>query len=761
MSDVLLFVDVDDLYERTRRANIVLAPSALAQGLRRSARVLGTPGRALACGNFTDAPDAYYPFQADLKEAFRREGFELIESGGDRPAVLEALKAFTDALAATASLHAAGHTCVLVSGDAELVRLVPSALPHTEFRLWIPPTADADLPITTHRVELEHLFDFRASTDTDNRQRAQVLFVDLENVAYSLHNSGYAVDPETLARQFTSYAKQRGPVREAYAYADWQRLPPMVDATGRTVTPDAQRIFETYGIETRYQVNTPGKNNSDMRIADHIRDLPERDPPDRFILVTGDRDFSPVITTLNRQGCDVTVWGVDGSTSPALARIARVEYISAFVPLARRSVVPGDASTDLSDADSSAPGVGAQPDASCPTVWTKLVLVIDDLLKRNNWPWVSQARLANELARYPEFNQAENGDPEQARTILTQAMAFGIINRDRIPNPNPNYPDQFTWACRANPDHPVVAAARLVPARVLAILKFHLLRMPYVAFSYLSQSLARDPDLNVQWLSLDVEAIAQWINFLVLEGWVILNKRPHHKNPGDLVSALVLPPSAQLGQAQVNATGYARFGPPGTPVQEGEAWQRRLEDMRKRMIVSIDCFTVRSQLPWAPVITLRQRLLPFGREETERILRDCQESGEVVVREYPNAQRPVPTRGASLQLDREAVLAVLEERDDMIRQASGLRDQGSVVSHETLVHADIPPDVAALWLSILQQERIILAERLPQGGPQTFVVDMRHPVVHAVLSKTVVPIPSESAQTFALSPGDVASSRHA
>lgn len=730
MPEVLLLVDLDDVAERFRRQSAPLSPESLAHGLRRAALVLGSPVHASAyvIGAADESDEALVADPAVTTPTFG--GFALRRVAGTRDRlrceVVRRAREFRDSLGLASDLAAARPTCVLVTGDETLVAEVGSVVADMDFHLWQPPLSEVPTRCAQRVVSLEALLDVRRAT--------QVLFIDLENVAISLSTRGYVVDPARLADSFTSAARAEGELRAAYAYADWQRLPAMYANGGSVVVGDAQRVFEMRGIETRYLVTVPGKNSADMRIADHVRDLLERDPPSRFILATGDRDFSPVVTTLTSRGCDVVVWGVRGCTSPALARIAQVSYIDEFVPLAQRTEAKPTSDHPAGAEAGSSPAAPGN-EASRPSAWTKAVLLLDDTMRRNGWAWLSQARLAAELARIAELVPDEN-DP---RSAVNRALALGIIVRDRIQNPNPNFPDQFTWACRLNPDHPVVAAARLVPARCLAMLQHHLGRIPYVSFSYLAQGMGRDPELSAPWLGLDAEHGALWINLLISEGKIVLTKRPHHRNPTDLVSALTIGPQAhipvtpQTAAPAIVANGVVA----GTPRDgDPEARRQAMEGVRRRMIISIDSFTQRSQLDWAPVITLRQRLLPFGRDEAEQVLRSAQEAGELLVQEYPNPHRPYPTRGASLQRAAPAVRAVIEERDRVVRVLAHARQEAGVVSADDLAGAGFDRGQADLWLSILQQERIVIPERFHQGGSPRYALDLGHPVVAAALQGT-------------------------
>lgn len=727
MPEVLLVVDLDDVVERFRRQSAPLSVESLARGLRRAALVLGSPVHAVAFVSSAEGEAGGTPETDRTLPPIPLDGFVLQRVSGTRDQlrcdVVGRVRAHCPSERLADRSSSSRPICVLVTGDPALASAVGAEAAAVDLHVWHPPMADPEKLDAQRVVSLESLLDVRKTT--------QVLFIDFENVAISLSTQGYVVDPALLADCFTTAARAEGELRAAYAYADWQRLPAMYSEGGNVVVGDAQRVFEMRGIETRYLVTIPGKNTADMRIADHVRDLLERDPPSRFILATGDRDFSPVVSTLASRGCEVVVWGVRGCTSPALARIAQVCYIDELVPLSQR---PEPRATGESQQVPLADAATAEPagEASRPTPWTKAVLLLDDVMQRNGWPWLSQARVAAELARVRELVS----DESDARAAVNQALTRGILVRERIQNPNPNFPDQFTWACRLNPDHPTVAAARLVPARCLALLQYHLARMPYVSFSYLMQSMGRDPELSAPWLGLDNDSRALWINFLVSEGKIVLTKRPHHRNPNDLVSALTIGPQAQIpAPPLVVSPAPAAASPNGaaTRDQDPEAKRQTLEDVRRRMIVSIDSFTKRSQLAWAPVITLRQRLLPFGRDEAEQVLRSAQASGELIVQEYPNPHRPYPTRGASLRRDAPGVRDVLDERDDVIRLLARARQEVGSVTAEDLAAAGLGRARADLWLSILQQERMVIPERFEPGGSPRYALDLGHPVVVAVL----------------------------
>lgn len=84
------------------------------------------------------------------------------------------------------------------------------------------------------------------------------------------------------------------------------------------------------------------KNAVDMRIAmDATSLVSTRSPVQKFILVTGDSDFIPVILELKRHGPSVTVIGVKGSTSDLFARYCdSFEYFEDLVAAEKLPGIP-------------------------------------------------------------------------------------------------------------------------------------------------------------------------------------------------------------------------------------------------------------------------------------------------------------------------------------------------------------------------------------------------------------------------------------
>ena len=670
-----LFVDFDGIDEALRVACLPVAPAVLAQSLRRSARLLTGGLVGYVCG-------AWKGGDHGAAEAFQGEGFTILESDGSAEAKRAAFDRQIDELEAGENPP---EVYVLVTHDPALGVVVERILAaRRDVRVWgLACSAPEELRAEAFQFySLEDLLDLRV--------RSHALFIDFENVAFCLHDLGYTVDPAVLARHFRERAAQGGGVLHAFAYADWHRLPPMQDATGRSLSSEAQRVFELHNIETRYLISRAGKNTADMKIADDIRTLlHEPNSPDTFIIASGDRDFTPVVDTLLRQGKEVIVWGVRGKTSRSLAEAAHVEYLQEFVPLASSPPQPSDTTAAPTE------GVNGLVGDTAPSIWTPLIVMLDETMSRNNWSWVSFSKLVSEANRSGKFGASE----EDTRDLINQAIARGVILRERIPNPNPNYPDQFIWACRPNDASPVVQAARIIPPVTTEIMWRSIVERgwDYVAFSFLLREMANSSEIAQVNAAGDDDWRAAWINFLVSEGKLRLERRPHPKNRRDMMKALTLPE----------------------------------QDVLMRIIVSIDNFCATRSTTWEAASALLQYLACFGVDAVRSALAAGEKYGAFRMAKYPHPadqDRP-PTTGISLNREVPFVARVLERRNTLLRALYAAHERCAGTWEQDI--AAITGEKAALWRSILTHERLIRPAESGANNGNRYVLSRSHVVVRA------------------------------
>jgi uncharacterized protein (TIGR00288 family) len=136
-------------------------------------------------------------------------------------------------------------------------------------------------------------------------QQQIAVFIDFENIALGLQGSGRFEVRRVLDRLL-----EKGKVIAKVAYADWHRF--------REYTRDLhENGIELVEIPRRA---TSGKNSADIRLVVDAMDLSwSKEHIDTFVIVSGDSDFSPLVSKLKENGRHVIGLGMKTSTSPLLA----------------------------------------------------------------------------------------------------------------------------------------------------------------------------------------------------------------------------------------------------------------------------------------------------------------------------------------------------------------------------------------------------------------------------------------------------------
>jgi uncharacterized protein (TIGR00288 family) len=139
-----------------------------------------------------------------------------------------------------------------------------------------------------------------------NDEKRIAVFIDFENVAMGVRESKYGnFDIELVLKRLV----EKGKIMVKRAYSDWHRY------------AEFKRAFHQAAIElidvpqTRYS----GKNSADIRIVVDALDLSyQKEHIDTFVLVSGDSDFSPLVSKLRENGRYVIGMGVKKSSSDLL-----------------------------------------------------------------------------------------------------------------------------------------------------------------------------------------------------------------------------------------------------------------------------------------------------------------------------------------------------------------------------------------------------------------------------------------------------------
>jgi uncharacterized protein (TIGR00288 family) len=141
---------------------------------------------------------------------------------------------------------------------------------------------------------------------TDNRTIA--LFCDFENIALGVRDAHY---PQLDIDLVIERVLLKGSIVVRKAYCDWTRYKDFKVAMH-------QAGFELIDIP---HVSQSGKNSADIRMVVDALDLCYMKPHvDTFVIVSGDSDFSPLVTKLLENNKGVIGVGVKNSTSDMLVQ---------------------------------------------------------------------------------------------------------------------------------------------------------------------------------------------------------------------------------------------------------------------------------------------------------------------------------------------------------------------------------------------------------------------------------------------------------
>jgi len=139
-----------------------------------------------------------------------------------------------------------------------------------------------------------------------NDERKQALFIDFENVALGLKNSKHKAFDITLVLK---RLVEKGKIMVKRAYADWQQY------------AEYKRPFHEAAIELIDipQKKYSGKNSADIRLVVDAMDICHgKEHLDTFVIVSGDSDFSPLVSKLRENDKYVIGMGVKNSSSELL-----------------------------------------------------------------------------------------------------------------------------------------------------------------------------------------------------------------------------------------------------------------------------------------------------------------------------------------------------------------------------------------------------------------------------------------------------------
>src|SRR5262245_31362203 len=233
---------------------------------------------------------------------------------------------------------------------------------------------------------------------SDN-ERSLAVFVDFENLALGFQGQRTKFDIHLILKRLV----EKGKIIARKAYADWSRFQPYTALLH-------EAAFELIEIPKRTQT---GKNSADIRLCVDAMDLAYSKPHiDTFVIVSGDSDFSPLVSKLKENGKHVIGLGMQGSTSDLL-RDNCDEFIY-YEDLARPSPVVS-AVEQFSDSKRKV-----------------FLLLLDSLLalKRENKEVLWSSLIKETMKRKkPAFNEAYHGYRTFSE-LLQDAQKEGLLELD-------------------------------------------------------------------------------------------------------------------------------------------------------------------------------------------------------------------------------------------------------------------------------------------------------------------------------------------
>jgi uncharacterized protein (TIGR00288 family) len=136
-------------------------------------------------------------------------------------------------------------------------------------------------------------------------ERSLAIFIDFENLALGFQNRRERFDIHRVLERIV----EKGKIVAKKAYADWSRFQ-------LYTTPLHEAAIELIEIPRRGQ---SGKNSADIRLCVDAMDLAySKEHIDTFVVVSGDSDFSPLVSKLKELGKHVIGLGMQESTSDLL-----------------------------------------------------------------------------------------------------------------------------------------------------------------------------------------------------------------------------------------------------------------------------------------------------------------------------------------------------------------------------------------------------------------------------------------------------------
>src|SRR5256884_4355731 len=231
-------------------------------------------------------------------------------------------------------------------------------------------------------------------------ERSLAVFIDFENLALGFQGRRERFDIHRVLERLV----EKGKIVAKKAYADWSRFAQFTHSLH-------EAAIELIEIPRRAQ---SGKNSADIRLCVDAMDLAySKEHIDTFVIVSGDSDFSPLVSKLKENGKHVIGLGMQESTSDLL-RDNCDEFIY-YEDLGKAPTLAPDLSTQLPENKRKA-----------------FALLLESLLalRRENKEALWASMIKDTMKRKkPSFNEAYHGYRTFSE-LLEDAQKEGLLELD-------------------------------------------------------------------------------------------------------------------------------------------------------------------------------------------------------------------------------------------------------------------------------------------------------------------------------------------
>jgi len=251
-----------------------------------------------------------------------------------------------------------------------------------------------------------------------NNTRSMALFCDFENVALGVQDAKYAAfDIQKVLERLLL----KGNIVVKKAYCDWERYK-------KFKAPMHEASFELIEIP---HVRQSGKNSADIRMVVDALDLCyTKAHVDIFVIISGDSDFSPLVSKLRENDKVVIGVGVKNSTSDLLT--SNCDEFIYYDDLVRDSETKGKAKRKRSSVKpknkAASEGVAEDADALKQEGIDLVMATLEDLFKERGdeaTVWGSMVKQTLKR-RQPGFSESYHGFRSFGQ-LLDEAQKRGLI----------------------------------------------------------------------------------------------------------------------------------------------------------------------------------------------------------------------------------------------------------------------------------------------------------------------------------------------